>query len=530
MSVYEHSIEEIWNSDAMRSVRQKLIEGRAVKECSYCYNLEKIGARSLRTDELGGWQAGWLNPSGETIEDVKAKAIVNDFRLPGGPACIDVNVGNLCNLKCRMCQGLSSSKIADDPVHSRWTPDIETPARWQGLALSIAPKRMLGITYEGISGLDRSTSPALAWIQGIATLRMKTPSENVSHIQVKLRAAGVQRTPLEIFVNDVPVYRGELSGTAFAQTIELPAQAMGADELAIRIESPAQAGIEEVKLLRDQKGKSQVELSRISSGKQWFQDDEFLCNDLLYKINDIVKLTFVGGEPLLIKEVRSIMKYLISRDVAKNITLFMSTNGTIAGDEWCDLAAQFKAVLIAVSLDGFGNVNDYIRYPSRWESIEPNIKQLQRIEKAYVYADMTVQAYNMFHVPALAQYCEGMDMDFRFHLLEKPHHLTCLAMPQEARIAAAQKIRNFAMADGRKMDTRQTLLELATILEESDKPLDLKLLNDFMVFTNDLDADRCQDFASVNGELKDFILAYGAPWNTQTSRQGYRADGLWACD
>lgn len=547
MSVYEHSIEVIWNSEAMRSVRRNLTEGEPVKECSYCYNQEKVGARSMRIDGSRAWEAGWLNPRGETIEDMKASARANDFRVPHGPEWIDLEVGNLCNLKCRMCRSLSSSKIADDPVHSRWTPDFEKPGRWQGLAMAVAPRRVQGVAYEGISDLDRSTSPPVGWLQGAATIRLKTPAEKVSNIQVKLRMAAAQRSPLEIFVNDVPVYRGELSGTALTQTFELPTQAMGADELTLRIESPARVGIEEVNLFRTQKGQNKVEFSRFSSGKQWFQDDEFLFNDLLYKIRNVVKINFIGGEPLLIKEVRSIMKHLISRGVANNITLSMSTNGTIAEDEWCDLAAQFKTVFIAVSLDGFADVNDYIRHPSQWAAIEPNIRRLQRIQNAYVYTNMTVQAYNMLHVPALAQYCEETDLDFRYHFLEKPHHLSCLTMPPEARQAAAQRIRIFAMANAsdttprvhRTMNIRETMLELAAILERNDKPADPKLLSAFMIFTNDLDADRSQDFASVNGELKHLITAHGAAWNTQTSRAGFCLEeesaetscrGLWGFD
>jgi Iron-sulfur cluster-binding domain len=105
MSVYEHTIEEIWNSEAMRSVRRKLTNGEPVKQCSYCYNQEKTGARSMRIDGLRAWEAGWLNPRGETIEDMKAKARANDFRLPDGPEWIDLDVGNLSNLKLYIRDG-----------------------------------------------------------------------------------------------------------------------------------------------------------------------------------------------------------------------------------------------------------------------------------------------------------------------------------------------------------------------------------------------------------------------------------------
>jgi len=529
MSVYEHTVEEIWNSEDMRTVRRKLTNGEPVKQCSYCYNQEKTGARSIRMDAVRAWETGWLNPRGETVEDIKAKARANDFRIPDGPEWLDLDVGNLCNLKCRMCHGLSSSSIDSDPVHSRWTSrdfDFEIPARWQGNAMSVAPRHVLGVEYDGIPHPDRSSSPAAAWIQGVATIHLKMPGEQISHIQVRFRRADSEPSPLEISVNGVPVYRGELCGTSFDQTIELPDHIVQEDDFTLRIESPARAGIEDVKLLRKEKGTSKLP-SRFPSGKQWFQDDEFLRKDLLYKVHNVTRLNFVGGEPLLIKEVRSIMKQIISRNVAKNITLSMTTNGTVAvDDEWRDLAAQFKAVDIAVSLDGFAALNDYIRYPSRWELIGPNIKRLQLIQKANIYGYMTVQAYNMLHVPALAQYCEEMDMDLRFHFLESPPRLSCLTMPREARITAAQKIRNFAMGNAqcstprvrRKLDIRETLLELAAILEENDKPADPKLLNDFMIFTNDLDADRGQDFASVNAELKDLIVQYGAPWNTQRSQ------------
>src|SRR5579883_2860931 len=110
--------------------------------------------------------------------------------------------------------------------------------------------------------------------------------------------------------------------------------------------------------------------------------------------------------------------------------------------------------------------------------------------------------------------------------LGKPTPLELSYHAAGGRITAAQKIRNFAMGNAqcstprvrRKLDIRETLLELAAILEENDKPADPKLLNDFMIFTNDLDADRGQDFASVNAELKDLIVQYGAPWNTQRSQ------------
>lgn len=525
MSVYEHSVEEIWDSEAMRSVRRDMIEGKQVKECAYCFDQERKGAASMRTDGVRAWLGGYLNPQNETIEDLKAKAQANDFRLPAGPEWIDLDVGNLCNLKCRMCSSISSSGIANDPVHSRWTYlEYTSVARWQGRAMTIAPVKVNGVEYEGFSILDLSQDAPVTWFTNVASVRVKKMLGEASSVQIKFAAGAAQLSPIEVFANDLSVFRGALADAATVWDIELPKQVLDADELVLRFESPIRVGIEDMKLLRTQTGASKVALSRFSSGKQWFQDEEFLVKDLLYKVGSITKMNFIGGEPFLIKEVRTIMKHLISADVAKNITISMTTNGTIADDEICDLAEQFKYVICAISLDGVGQVNDYIRNPSHWESIEPNIKRLKKIQNAYVYTNMTVQAYNMFHVPAVAQYCAEMDMDFRYHFLEMPNNLSSLVMPVEARKVAAERIRGYALRNApdentrvrRTMEIKDTLLGLANILEANTAEPDPKLLEEFMVFTNDLDASRDQDFASINAELRDFIEASGMHWSQGT--------------
>ena len=44
--------------------------------------------------------------------------MTTDLLLP--PSWLQLDVGNLCNLKCRMCCGYSSSRIDQDPVHRQW--------------------------------------------------------------------------------------------------------------------------------------------------------------------------------------------------------------------------------------------------------------------------------------------------------------------------------------------------------------------------------------------------------------------------
>lgn len=120
MSVYKQSLDEIWNSDDMRAIRRAMVRGEKVPGCAGCYHEEESGGVSLRKARNRDWHSGWLNPDELDIDELKAEAIASDYRLLTTPSWLQLDVGNLCNLKCRMCCGYSSSRIDQDPVHRQW--------------------------------------------------------------------------------------------------------------------------------------------------------------------------------------------------------------------------------------------------------------------------------------------------------------------------------------------------------------------------------------------------------------------------
>jgi MoaA/NifB/PqqE/SkfB family radical SAM enzyme len=137
MSVYKQSLDEIWNSDDMRSIRRAMVRGETVSGCVACYQEEESGGVSLRKTRNRDWQSAWLNEDKIGIDVLKARAIVDDYRVLSTPSWLQLDVGNLCNLKCRMCCGYSSSRIDQDPVHRQWNggaPDdqerLPTGKRW----------------------------------------------------------------------------------------------------------------------------------------------------------------------------------------------------------------------------------------------------------------------------------------------------------------------------------------------------------------------------------------------------------------
>lgn len=97
--IYKHTVEEVWNSDHYKEYRRQFINGEMPKTCERCYREESAGIRSPRI----GFNEKWFK------DDVKvAEELPVDIRY------IDLRLGNLCNLKCRMCNPWASSMWVKD--------------------------------------------------------------------------------------------------------------------------------------------------------------------------------------------------------------------------------------------------------------------------------------------------------------------------------------------------------------------------------------------------------------------------------
>jgi MoaA/NifB/PqqE/SkfB family radical SAM enzyme len=95
--VRETSAENVWHSPTYKKIRQQMLDGERPEMCQRCFREEDHGARSARTN----WNEIPL-PDDLSLEP-KMQVRYVDLRL-----------GNLCNLKCRMCNPYSSSQWVKD--------------------------------------------------------------------------------------------------------------------------------------------------------------------------------------------------------------------------------------------------------------------------------------------------------------------------------------------------------------------------------------------------------------------------------
>lgn len=375
-SVYRHSVEEIWSSERLRRLRRAMAAGERPPTCARCHDSEDRTGASMRT---------LVNRVVDTVavEQLLAHSRVSG-QAPEPPRQLVLETGNVCNLRCRMCNGRSSSAIEADVVHRGW--------------------------------------------------------------------AGAEKMP----VPDAP-----------------------------RIPAP------------------------------WHKQESFLGGELFADAAALKQLQMVGGETFMSAGGRMALRALVKSGAASGIDLVLNTNGTWIDEEWLELLGHFHSSLLAISLEGAGAWNDYIRYPSRFADVLASIPKLRAVPRARVMVSSTFQAYNALSYTKLLELCDELELVHYAHALVTPPHLAARVLPPAARALAAERLRAYFAA--RKCSVPQVATEaLIPTLEDGGLPWDRELARTFMEFTNDLDRTRGQSLAELEPDLMTFFAEAGLPWEDRT--------------
>ena len=99
------SLSEIWNSDYMKDIRSKMLNDEEVQQCKRCMYDEKVGKDSQRINAFERWK------NNETLKKNVEHSMNHDGKVKYMPISYDLRLGNLCNLKCRMCFPNISSQV-----------------------------------------------------------------------------------------------------------------------------------------------------------------------------------------------------------------------------------------------------------------------------------------------------------------------------------------------------------------------------------------------------------------------------------
>ena len=97
--------------------------------------------------------------------------------------------------------------------------------------------------------------------------------------------------------------------------------------------------------------------------------------------DNVEKIYFAGGEPLIMPEHYTVLRGLIDKGVAHKVHIIYNTNMTkldYNNNDILELWKQFKKVVLGVSIDAVGPRAEYIRHGMKWKVIEDNLKKLKQ--------------------------------------------------------------------------------------------------------------------------------------------------------
>lgn len=141
------SVSEWYNSEPITAIRQRIQQTASIPQCSYCYLAEAHGYESRRTKEnfktvifteQAFDKSFKQSPFNKSFEDS-----INSGQTNRQPIDWHVDLGNECNLACKMCNPVTSSlisqkfvkwKLIDESANSNWTRD---PVAWANFTSSI---------------------------------------------------------------------------------------------------------------------------------------------------------------------------------------------------------------------------------------------------------------------------------------------------------------------------------------------------------------------------------------------------------
>jgi organic radical activating enzyme len=92
------------------------------------------------------------------------------------------------------------------------------------------------------------------------------------------------------------------------------------------------------------------------------------------------RLEIMGGEPFYTKEFKKLVNHLIDNGSSKNISMNLSTNGTIYDDDLLDkILTNFNGLGFNISIDGIEDHFDYIRHGNNWKNVKSNLDKFHTL-------------------------------------------------------------------------------------------------------------------------------------------------------
>jgi sulfatase maturation enzyme AslB (radical SAM superfamily) len=133
-------------------------------------------------------------------------------------------------------------------------------------------------------------------------------------------------------------------------------------------------------------------------------------NTLAYNLDlsDIKSIYFNGGEPFMSLDHIKFLTHVIEHADPSKISINYNTNATWPITQaMLDIWDKFLGINVMCSIDGIGEVFEYVRFPGNWQSVSKNLLDFKKIQQPNVHFMITpaIGIHNILYVDQLLSWC-----------------------------------------------------------------------------------------------------------------------------
>lgn len=244
----------------------------------------------------------------------------------------------------------------------------------------------------------------------------------------------------------------------------------------------------------------------------WYEGDMFEKN-INSQLENISYLYLTGGEPTIIDKNVEMLEKLVESNASKNITLQINSNLTNLKPSFIKLLEEFLLVRYNISIDGYADMQEYLRYPSKWSQIDKNLKNIINKPNFKIIANPVIQATNLNKIVDLFEYFENINKEYGRPVIEImpiiltfPSYLNLNILPYSFRKSSWEKIESWIESKCKFQEFlfKVKIQELKSkCLEE--QLLDLSKIKEYIEYNSIFDIHRNLYLKDINLELHELL-------------------------
>ncbi len=179
---------------------------------------------------------------------------------------------------------------------------------------------------------------------------------------------------------------------------------------------------------------SEESRNKLDESMIWHEDPKVI-EGIIESLEDVDYIYATGGEPTINPTLHKVMQHLIDENKAHKTTIEINTNGTNANQKFLDMLSNFKKVVM-FSMDAIGDLNDAMRYPTKFIQMEKNYQKYNDIMengKDRLMITPTVNMHNWFSMADMFRWINENNAAIggRLNVLHLPVWQSISRMPQE---------------------------------------------------------------------------------------------------